>query len=326
MPRTICRRFLLPLLTAALAACGDSTGTGGNNAPNAIDLQSDAGDLVGGGKSYSYTQANALIGVGVSGGVSVPITLTVNVLGDESWTGFFSMPAGKTRVETGTYQQGLNWHGRSACGTPTGPFTITRVSYDDSARVTAVDLTFEQRCSGATAALRGTIHWRLGDPTKPPGPVNPIPTNLWQPAAGATPTGTNFVYLESETGDYVGQGQTYSYTPANATLTVVVADVSHIFVGVSATENWSGDFLSMSSLPKLAVGYYPGLERYPFVNPTKGGLDWFGQGRGCTALSGWFAIDHITWVADSLTALDLRFEQHCEAGATALHGAIHWTP
>jgi len=26
-----------------------------------------------------------------------------------------------------------------------------------------------------------------------------------------------------------------------------------------------------------------------------------------------------------LTALDLRFEQHCEGGTPALHGAIHWS-
>jgi len=318
-------RILIPCVTAVLAACLDATWDG-VNAPNAIRLQSDPGDPVGAGKSYSYTQANAIISVEPSGGASVPVTLTVNVHGDESWSGFFTMPAGKIRMEAGTYQDALNWFGRNACitptgYTPTGSFTVDRVSYD-SARLTAIDLRFEQRCSGYAGAFHGTIHWRSDDPTRPPGPISP-PTGLWRPRDGATPAGTNFVYLQSESGDYVGQGQTYLYTSATATLDLV-ADSRHVFVGVGYTDNWSGDFLAMSSIPRFEPGYYSGLGRYPFVNPTKGGLDWFGQGRGCSAISGWFVIDHVTYAADTLEAIDVRFEQHCEAGPKALHGAIHW--
>jgi hypothetical protein len=78
----------------------------------------------------------------------------------------------------------------------------------------------------------------------------------------------------------------------------------------------------MNSLTRLQVGYYDDLRRYPFHNPTKGGLNWSGEGRGCNTLTGWFAIDAVTYENGQLTAIELRFEQHCEGGAPALHGAI----
>ena len=40
--------------------------------------------------------------------------------------------------------------------------------------------------------------------------------------------------------------------------------------------------------------------------------------------TGWFVIDDITYTSGSLTAVDARFEQHCEGATPALHGQIHW--
>ena len=81
----------------------------------------------------------------------------------------------------------------------------------------------------------------------------------------------------------------------------------------------------MSTVRQLQPGYYADLRRYPFHNPVKGGLDWVGEGRGCNTLLGWFAIDGDTYTNGNLTALELRFEQRCEGGIPALHGAIHWS-
>jgi hypothetical protein len=80
----------------------------------------------------------------------------------------------------------------------------------------------------------------------------------------------------------------------------------------------------MSSVSELEPGYYGGLQRYPFNNPVKGGLDWSGDGRGCNTETGWFVVDHAEYTLDQLSAIDLRFEQHCEGGTAALHGQIHW--
>jgi hypothetical protein len=81
----------------------------------------------------------------------------------------------------------------------------------------------------------------------------------------------------------------------------------------------------MSGITELQPGYYANLERYPFHNPANGGLDWIGEGRGCNTLTGWFAVDSVTYNSGTLSAIDLRFEQHCEGGPAALHGQIHWT-
>jgi hypothetical protein len=37
-------------------------------------------------------------------------------------------------------------------------------------------------------------------------------------------------------------------------------------------------------------------------------------------------VDHVAYSGPNITALDLRFEQHCEGGNPALRGAIRWRP
>ena len=125
-------------------------------------------------------------------------------------------------------------------------------------------------------------------------------------------------------GDWIGQGQTYIYTPSTATLSIS-ATGGFLSVGVNGY-NPLGNFQTMNTINQLQPGFYPGLTRYPFHNSVTGGLSWSGNGRGCNTLKGWFAVDSVTYVNGTLTAIDLRFEQNCEGGTTALHGAIHWAP
>ncbi len=154
----------------------------------------------------------------------------------------------------------------------------------------------------------------------PPGPVTPIPAGLWKPPAGATPNARTYVYLESQPGDQIGHGRTLAYTPANATITVQhqrgLLDVR--------VADWEGFFKAMSTLARLQPGYYGDLQRFPFHNPAKGGLSWSGEGATCNTLTGWFAVDRATYSGDALTAIELRFAQHCEGEEPALHGAIRW--
>ena len=294
---------------------------------NFVYLQSDSGDYIGQGQTYTYTQANAILSVSASGG-----HLSVGINGNQHWTGNFQTMNTISQLQPGFYPGlnnpvfgGLDWFGEGrGCNTEKGWFAIDNVTYV-SGTLTAIDLRFEQNCEGGITALHGAIHWTSTDTTAPAGPVNPPPAGLWQPASGSTPATGNFVYLQSDSGDYIGQGQTYTYTPANATLSIS-ANSGLLVVSVNGNKQWTGDFQTMNIISQLQPGYYPGLQRYPFNNPTLGGLSWYGDGRGCNTLKGWFAVDSVTYVSGTLTAIDLRFEQHCEGGTTALHGAIHWAP
>src|SRR6266576_2351088 len=327
------RGLVVICASSAMLACSERSpaGPADRPTPNFIRLQSDVGDYIGAGQNYEYTQANAILSVAGTGG-----RLSVRVNGDQAWGGDFMSPTANPFLQPGKYEGlarypfndpakgGLDWFGEGrGCNTLSGSFTVDSVTYAGN-DLTAMDLRFEQHCEGATAALNVTIHWWSEDPTVPPGPVNPPPAGLWQPAPGSTPSSGNYVYLNSDVGDYIGLGQTYTYTPATATI-AVTATGGHLAVSVSGAQGWSGDFQAMSTLGQLQRGYYADLRRYPFHNPAKGGLDWFGEGRGCNTLLGWFAIDGIAYTNGSITALDLRFEQHCEGGAAALHGAIHWS-
>ena len=60
------------------------------------------------------------------------------------------------------------------------------------------------------------------------------------------------------------------------------------------------------------------------TNPTRGSLGVAEQSRGCSMTTGWFAVDNVAYASGTITALELRFEQHCEDMTPALHGAIRF--
>jgi len=218
---------------------------------------------------------------------------------------------------------GLHWSGEGRrCSTATGWFVVDSVVYDETTLV-SIDLRFTQYCDGAAAALHGKIHWDANDAIIPLAPIVPPPPNLWEPAPGTTPATGSYVHLESEAGDWVGIGRSYTYTLDDSLLTFD-SEGGHLLVNVNGDERWDGNFQAMDTLGQFEAGYYSDLDRYPFFDPARGGLDWSGQGRGCNELTGWFVVDSVRYEGATLTAIDLRFEQHCEKGTPALYGVIHW--
>ena len=147
---------------------------------------------------------------------------------------------------------------------------------------------------------------------------------LWRAPAGATPAAGNYIYLQSDQGDFVGQGGNYLHTQADSVLSMSSIG-AHLRIGVQGDHSWNGEFQGMSSIAQLQPGYYPRLLRYPVNNPAAGGMDWSGDGRGCNISVDWFVIDSITYSGGALTSVDLRFEQHCDNDSGVLHGQVHWT-
>lgn len=338
------QQLLIFSLALFLTACGGGGGGGGGNVgggvsppppppppppATSVTLSSDTADFIGQGRGYSYSPADSQITINVNGSF-----LSININGDEQWSGEFKLPNTFTEFEVGVYTNltrypfhddaigGLSWSGEGrGCNTLTGTLTIDEVVYD-GANLSLIDLSFEQHCEGGAAALRGDIVWNANDMTAPPGPTVP-PAGLWAPGAGTTPDMGNYIYVESEPGDFIGQGRNLLYTPADAVISVNDAG-GRLAVSIDGDERWNADFQVMSSISFLEVGYYGDLSRYPFNNPVKGGLNWSGEGRGCNTLTGWFVVDSVTYDGNTLTAIDLRFEQHCEGGGPALNGEIHW--
>ena len=297
---------------------------------NYVYLESQPGDFIGQGRNYLYTPIESLLTADAEGA-----RLTVSVNGDEYWDGTFQAMNILSRLEVGYYSDlrrfpfhnpvkgGLSWSGEHrGCNTLTGWFVIDDVTYDGTTLM-AIDLRFEQHCDGVEAPLNGEVRWDANDTTGPPGPVVPPPAGLWQPAANAIPDTGNYVYLESEPGDSIGQGRNYLYTPIESVLTADAED-ARLTVSVNGDESWNGTFRAMNTLSRLEVGYYSDLRRFPFHNPVKGGLSWSGEHRGCNTLTGWFVIDDVTYDGTTLMAIELRFEQHCDGIEAPLNGEVRW--
>jgi len=341
-------RVLLPLTCLiALGACNDDYGfagpadgpAAGNPPPppiltppaqgSYVLLASEVGDYIGAGEILLYTNADSIMTVTVT-----DARLTVDIDGDEWWTGEFQLPNTFTELEAGVYESltrypfhddavgGLSWSGEGrGCNTLTGTIIIDSVTFDAGA-LTEINLLFEQHCEGAVEALYGEIHWDAADTTVPPGPAAP-PANLWEPSGGVTPATENYVYLTSQAGDFIGGGADYLYTDATAAITVDAID-GRVSVGVTGAEDWNGEFQGMNFQTELEPGYYGDLQRYPFHNPVKGGLSWSGEGRGCNTLNGWFVVDSVTYNGAAVTAIDLRFAQYCGGDTDGLFGEVHW--
>jgi len=297
---------------------------------NYLYLIGDLGDYILNDASIVYTQADSKFILDSFGA-----QLGVRTISYEFWQGDFVGMNTLQRLQVGYYPNvqragshnptsgGMSWSGEGrGCNTVTGWFAIDSITYTDGA-ISAIDIRFEQHCDGRAPALRGKLHWAPGDTTRPPGPVNPPPATLWQPAPGTTPASGNYVYLESEPGDYVGGGENYTLTLRDSLMEWRLNGNELRFYAYGDT-NWSFDFKTMDFLPAILPGFYPNLLRNPFHNPVIGGFSVSGDSRGCNQLYGWVVIDSITIANDAITAIDLRFEQHCEYWEPALRGKIHW--
>jgi hypothetical protein len=128
--------------------------------------------------------------------------------------------------------------------------------------------------------------------------------------------------MQSDQGDWVGQGASYDYLPANATIS---ASGTHSGVHVAVDGNtgdwWYLDFVAPSN-DILTAGTTYNASRYPFQG-SGAGMDISGEGRGCNTLTGTFTVNSISFTLDgTLRYASISFVQHCEGVAPALHGTL----
>ena len=130
--------------------------------------------------------------------------------------------------------------------------------------------------------------------------------------------------MSSDPGDYIGQGQQYSYsTDANDVFSASDGgNGAHISVNAANGDWWYLDFAAPAG-QQLAPGTYSDAIRYPFQSEGPG-LSVSGNGRGCNTLTGSFTVTEITFGPfQYLQSFAASFEQHCEGATSALRGTVH---
>jgi hypothetical protein len=141
---------------------------------------------------------------------------------------------------------------------------------------------------------------------------------------------TGTLSFSGDSGDYISQGDSWSYSTSNGDALSATGSKSKVSIGVNAYngDRWTLTFdapdrATASQPAYLAPGTYTGAHRYPF-NGTGPGLDLSGEGRGCNELTGSFTITKAVFGSGGyVQAFDATFEQHCEGGTPAARGKVH---
>jgi len=139
------------------------------------------------------------------------------------------------------------------------------------------------------------------------------------------------LYMDSEPGDYIGQGQEWYYTPDTADFSagqIGNSSLNGVQCWINTLEPswgwWNLNFTAPAGM-ELTVGEYTGATRYPFNDPDEPGLSISGMGRGCNTLTGNFYVHEITFgPGNTVETFWATFEQHCEGGDPALFGEIRF--
>lgn len=138
---------------------------------------------------------------------------------------------------------------------------------------------------------------------------------------------TTLLSLNSQPGDYIGQGQQRTLTVADGRFSAnsnFDNGVSLSFYGNDPSVWWYLDFAAPGNL-RLAPGVYEHATRFPFQEPTAPGLNVSGEGRGCNTLTGRFEVFEVSYgPSGEVLTFAADFEQHCEGLGAALSGSIRY--
>ena len=146
------------------------------------------------------------------------------------------------------------------------------------------------------------------------------------PGSIPVPTSGSFLYMNSEPGDYIGQGTEQLYTSADSSITGNLSDDGGGFFASAIQgpyDHWWYVNITAPAGQQLTVGSYEDAQRYPFNTYPHPGLSIYGDGRGCNELTGRFDVNDLQRApTGELLVFDATFEQHCEGGTPALYGRI----
>jgi hypothetical protein len=251
----------------------------------------------------------------------------------ESWRLAIPGPAGDGRLREGFFTDLLRapFHNRGrggltvsreshGCSNSVGWIAVDQVAYEGD-ELTRLDLRFEHRCAEfgtPQGATWGELHYDVDEVPEPLSP-QPIPEGFWAPEPGSTPASGTFLYLQSQTGDPVGRGQSWLYEAPTAQFNRYAATTS---VGQSGRPSWSVQVRPSGYDDPLVVGYYPRAAAWGSVS------GWFsadGNGTACSRSISDYVVDDVAYDAGGgLSRLLVRFVQRCNPGDPPLRGVLRW--
>lgn len=135
------------------------------------------------------------------------------------------------------------------------------------------------------------------------------------------------LFMDSEAGDYIGQGQQWYYNPDTADFTITPNyGTNGVWIRLQTDDpswGWWNLHFNAPDGENLVAANYLGATRYPFNENHEPGLSVSGMGRGCNTLTGSFLVHEIIFGSDNtVESFWATFEQHCEGGTPALTGEI----
>ena len=321
----------------------------------ALRFISPPGEYIGGGQTRTWTPTDAVFTASRGGS---RLTLNVNGGSQASWSLDFASAIDDQLQEGRTYtgaqrlaaksptRPGLDISGSGrGCNTLEGAFTIRELATDPGGNPTRVAIDFEQRCDNNARLLTGTIHWNASVPSLPTadgdgdGVRDQIDNcvsaaNASQADSDRDGTGDvcdddfdgTFLYFRSDLGDFIGQGLTRTWFPADGTFTPasMYAPVNARVRFNAGSTNWELMFRNANGAA-LTPGTYTNAQDFTSGSPTRPGIDVYGSGRSCSDANGTFTIHEIEFGADGLVSkISVDFEQRCGTSAAALRGSLRY--
>ena len=159
--------------------------------------------------------------------------------------------------------------------------------------------------------------------TPPPGGTGatpPPPSSSDPPPRVADGTWT--LHMDSEPGDYIGQGQTYDFGPPGDRISAGGSpdhlDFS-VYASGSGSEYAAGFFAPQGRTLQAGITYTDTAEYN--AAPSDAGMAMIAESRGCNTGVGSFTVDEIAFAPDrTLRAAAVRWTFRCHAGAPAIRG------
>jgi hypothetical protein len=142
------------------------------------------------------------------------------------------------------------------------------------------------------------------------------------PLEGWTYGGTTRLVMNSDSGDWIGGGQSYNFTPASHQF--AANGDRNVFQFSIPDLGWTGSFHPAQGDIFTAGTTYSGAQRDAFRGAAPG-MEVDAPGRGCNTITGDFTVVSATFAPDgTMRTFAIKFNQYCDGNAAGLHGEFDW--